>query len=96
MEVSWGDLSGPGSVLVVACGAAGSVMAYFLRGSDSAASWAAALRPAWPRAALTDAQPGRRRLAGLLAAFRPGRFRLDGGRLPRAGHTYRVAALAVC
>jgi len=25
--VPWGDLSGPGSVLVVACGAAGSVMA---------------------------------------------------------------------
>ena len=47
-----------------------------------------------PWAALTDAQPGRRRLAGPLAAFRPGRFRLDGGRLPCAGRTYRVAALA--
>jgi hypothetical protein len=38
---------------------------------------------------------GGRCLEGAMAAFRPGRFRLAGGRLRCTGHADRVAALAV-
>jgi hypothetical protein len=90
-----GDLSGRGSVLVVARGAAGPVMALLpprigimrCRGRPPCGRRG-------PGPALTDAQPSRRRLAGPLAVVRPGRFRLAGGRLPRAGHAVRVAGLA--